>query len=184
MPDPAKGFPPISLPDARLLILGSMPGQASLAARQYYAHPRNAFWPIMGRLLGFDPAAAYADRATALRAAGIALWDVVHSCARPGSLDASIDRDSARINDFAAFFAAHPGISQVFFNGATAESLFRKAVLPSLAAPPDLLRLPSTSPAHAALSFERKLAAWQEAIGPAGPPFSAVPSNSGNYRCP
>ena len=155
-------FPPIAAPDARVLVLGSMPSQASLAAGQYYAHPRNAFWPIMGALLGFDPSLPYGRRAGLLAAAGIALWDVAKSCVRPGSLDAAIRHVEA--NDFAGFFAAHPRIGCIFFNGATAERLFLRLALPALEAPWRSLprrRLPSTSPAHAALSFEQKLAAWQ-----------------------
>lgn len=155
----ARGFPPIAAPGARILILGSMPGRASLAAGQYYAHPRNAFWPIMGALLGFDPALHYPERAARLAAAGIALWDVLHACTRPGSLDTAIDRDSAEPNDFAAFLAAQPGIHHVFFNGAAAAALFRRHDH----LPPGAVstRLPSTSPAHAGRNFAEKLAAWE-----------------------
>lgn len=154
-------FPPVAAPDARLLILGSMPGEASLRAGQYYAHPRNAFWPIMGDLLGFAPDLPYADRLRCLTAAGIALWDVIAGCERSGSLDADIVKTSVRANDFAGFFATYPGIERVFFNGATAETNFRRHVLPR-AAPGhrQLLRLPSTSPAHAARGYAEKLAAW------------------------
>jgi hypoxanthine-DNA glycosylase len=91
MADRARSFPPVATRDARLLILGSMPGQASLAADQYYAHPRNAFWPIMATLLGFDAAIDYRARTETLAAAGVAVWDVLHSCHRPGSLDSSIE---------------------------------------------------------------------------------------------
>ncbi len=159
MSDQARCFPPIASPDARVLILGSMPGRASLAAGQYYAHPRNAFWPIMGALLGLDPALPYPERAARLAAAGVALWDVLHACTRPGSLDAAIDRDSAEHNDLAAFFAAQPGIRHVFFNGAAAAALFRRHG--QLPAGTTGTRLPSTSPAHAGRSFADKLAAWQ-----------------------
>ena len=161
MSDRARSFPPIARPDARVLILGSMPGQASLAAGQYYAHSRNAFWPIMAALLGFDPALPYPERAARLTAAGIALWDVLRDCSRPGSLDSAIDPDSVEANDFAAFFAAHPHIDHVFFNGTTAATLFRRHC-PNLAGTFLLARLPSTSPAHASRNFTDKLAAWQE----------------------
>lgn len=156
-----RSFPPVAAPDARRLILGSMPGEASLNAGQYYAHPRNAFWRIMGDLLGAGPALPYPARLARLTAAGIALWDVVADCERRGSLDAAIVRESVQANDFRHFFAEHPGIEQVFFNGAAAEKLFRRHVLPGLdGVPIELHRLPSTSPAHAARGYADKLAAW------------------------
>ena len=154
-------FPPVATPDARILILGSMPGQASLNAGQYYAHPRNAFWPIVGELLGFSPDLPYPQRLQLLQAAGIALWDVIAACERSGSLDAAIVPDSIRANDFAAFFAVHREIRDVFFNGAAAEKAFRRHVAPRLSlAGLSFRRLPSTSPAHAAQGFAQKLAAW------------------------
>jgi hypoxanthine-DNA glycosylase len=155
-------FPPIADTGARLLILGSMPGKASLEANQYYAHPRNLFWPILGELLGAGPALDYAQRARILTASGIALWDVLKSCRRASSLDADIDKSTMIANDFTAFFAAHPYIDRVFFNGATAEQTFRRHVLPTLNNKTILLqRLPSTSPAHAALSYQQKLQSWR-----------------------
>lgn len=163
----SHGFPPVAAPSARVLILGSMPGQASLQAGQYYAHQRNAFWRIMGDLLGAGPALPYAQRLEKLTAAGIALWDVIAACERAGSLDADIVGSSVAANDFAAFFAVHRNIVQVFFNGAAAETAFRRRVLPGLSASRlRLTRLPSTSPAHAARSYADKLAAWS-AILPA-----------------
>ncbi len=155
-------FPPIAGADARLLILGSMPGRASLEANQYYAHPRNLFWPIMGELVGAHPALDYEERARILIANGIALWDVLKSCRRPGSLDADIDKSSMVANDFVAFFSTHPHIDRIFFNGATAEHTFRRQVLPAINADTFLLRrLPSTSPAHAAQSYHQKLQSWR-----------------------
>jgi hypoxanthine-DNA glycosylase len=156
-----RSFDPIARRDARTLILGSMPGAASLAAGRYYAHPRNAFWRIMAELLGFDPQAPYATRARALCAARVALWDVLHSCVRRGSLDTMIVNDSEVANDFRAFFRAHPRIDTVCFNGAKAEASYRRHVLPGIAAGFRYVRLPSTSPAHAGLSYARKLAAWR-----------------------
>jgi hypoxanthine-DNA glycosylase len=141
-----------------------MPGAASLAAGQYYAHPRNLFWPIMGSLFGAGPDLPYAARVRRLKACGVAVWDVLASCIRPGSLDSDIDEGSIAVNDFAGFFAAHPCIEAVFFNGAKAEATYRRRVLANLPGPGSALkahRLPSTSPAHAALAFDAKLAAWE-----------------------
>ena len=154
-----RSFAPIADRRARILILGSMPGVESLAQGRYYAHRRNSFWPIMAALLDFDPAAPYEIRARALRARRIALWDVLHSCVREGSLDAGIGEEVA--NDFVAFFGAHRAITHVFFNGATAEACYRRHVLPEVGAPMRYARLPSTSPAHASLSLARKLSAWR-----------------------
>lgn len=155
-------FPPIVSPNARILLLGSMPGKASLQANQYYAHPRNQFWPLLAELMGFDAALPYALRIAALRNAGIAVWDVLQSCQRSSSLDADIAPQSMIPNDFQAFFSRYPQIEQVFFNGATAEQTFRRRVLTTL---PDgyrhYQRLPSTSPAHASLSYQQKLQQWR-----------------------
>lgn len=151
----------------RVLILGSMPGARSLAAGEYYAHPRNAFWPIMGTLLGFDPALPYPNRLAALTAAGVALWDVLQSCVRPGSADSAIQRGTRIANDFPLLFQRHPEIRLVCFNGAEAERSFQLHAAPLLAQPRfDVVRLPSTSPAYAALSLEKKRALWAEVIRP------------------
>lgn len=159
----AIGFPPIENPSARVLILGSMPGIASLRAGQYYAHPRNQFWPILGALLGCDLITrTYPDRVQCLINAGIAVWDVLQSCQRQGSLDADIAPASIIANDFTSFFQDHPAIARVYFNGTAAERHFNQRVRPLLLPRPLLyLRLPSTSPAHAALNFEAKLDAWR-----------------------
>lgn len=155
-----QAFPPLVAPDAHTLILGSMPGSASLAAHAYYAHPRNTFWPIVGELLGFDADAPYAARVRALTAAGYALWDVLGACRREGSLDAAIDPASLEVNDFAAFLAEHAGIDRIFFNGGFAERSFRRHVLPLPGRTPALARLPSTSPANASIALADKRAAW------------------------
>jgi hypoxanthine-DNA glycosylase len=160
-----QGFPPVADAAARVLVLGSMPGEASLRAGQYYANERNVFWRIMGDLIGAGPALPYAQRLEKLQAAGIALWDVIAACERYGSLDSDIVNSSIRENDFSAFFAAHRSIRQVFFNGAAAETTFRRQVLPGLAGTSlQLQRLPSTSPAHAARGYAEKLAAWSVII--------------------
>lgn len=157
----SHGFPPVADASARVLILGSLPGKASLQARSYYANRQNAFWRIMGDLIGAGPELPYAQRLERLQAAGIALWDVIAAGERSGSLDANIVKDSVCVNDFPAFFDVHRNIQRVFFNGATAELAFRRRVLPGLnAVRLQLIRLPSTSPAHAASSYEDKLAAW------------------------
>ena len=155
-----QGFPPIASAHSHVLILGSMPSLASLQAQQYYAHPRNAFWPIQQALWGIADQASYAQRVQILQAKGVAVWDVLASCKREGSLYSGIDADSVVVNDFEGFFAEYQQIKAIFFNGATAENYFKKYVLlkPSLV----FQRLPSTSPAHASLSFEQKLAKWQQ----------------------
>lgn len=156
-----QSFPPIAGPNARILILGSIPGKASLEAGEYYAHPRNQFWPIIAELLQCGPLADYPSKIRALLDANIALWDVMQSCYRPGSLDSAIDKSSVVANDFPGFLADHPRIRHIFFNGATAEQAFRRLVLPDLLYPKSRLqRLPSTSPAHAALSLQQKLQSW------------------------
>jgi len=152
-------FLPISDPEAKVLILGSMPGKQSLEKNQYYAHPQNAFWKIMGDLVGTYPSLPYERRLCLLSSAGIALWDVLASCERSSSLDSHIKHEQA--NDFASFFIRHPNIIQVFFNGSKAEQCFKKFVqnkqdLPLL----QYCRLPSTSPAHAGMRYEEKLHAW------------------------
>ncbi len=157
---PVLSFPPIADSDARVLILGSMPGKASLRAMQYYAHPRNAFWQIMGALLGAGPDIAYQARTNKLKAAGIAVWDVLASCVRVSSLDADIDPDTLLVNDFQSFYRAHPKITDVFFNGAVAEKFYRKHIqFQHLTL--NYRRLPSTSSAHAGMRDAQKLQAWE-----------------------
>lgn len=161
-----RSFAPIADRNARVLILGSMPGRASLQAGQYYAHRHNAFWRIVSELLDFDPGAPYRARARALRSAGIALWDVLHSCVRRGSLDTMIERNTETANDFRTFFRSHPKITRVFFNGAKAESSFRRHMSGEIGLGPILFsRLPSTSPANASVPFARKRAAWRAILG-------------------
>jgi hypoxanthine-DNA glycosylase len=161
---PVTSFTALSHPCATVLILGSMPGVASLNAQQYYAHPRNSFWPIMAGIVGFDATAPYDARVEALTRSGVALWDVLQSCVRPGSLDSAIQAGTRVPNDFAAFFQAHPGIRLVCFNGAEAHQSYTRHVLPSLNLQEvRYVRLPSTSPAHA-MAFADKLAAWQDAL--------------------
>lgn len=157
-------FAPVSNSAARVLILGSMPGKKSLQQSQYYAHPANAFWKIMGELVGANLSLPYPERLRVIQSSSIALWDVLASCERESSLDTHIRNES--VNNFASFFARHPHITQVFFNGSKAEQCFRKFVLDQQALPPlKLSRLPSTSPAHAGMRYEDKLQAWRVVTG-------------------
>jgi len=156
-----RSFAPIADRRARVLVLGSMPGRASLGAGQYYANRQNAFWRIASELLCIDPGASYPSRVKALKSARIAVWDVLHSCVRQGSLDTMIENDSEIANDFRAFFRSHRGIAHVYFNGAKAEASFRRHVLPEIAVRLRYTRLPSTSPANASVPWRRKRAAWR-----------------------
>ena len=156
----SQGFAPVARPDARTLILGSMPGVASLEAGQYYAFPRNAFWEIMGDLFDAGPDLDYPARLDVLVSNQVALWDVIETCHRPGSLDSAIAKDGMKTNNFGLFFKEHPKINRVFFNGSKASDLFRKRVLPGLAQKPECITLPSSSPAHASMNYAAKLEAW------------------------
>ena len=159
-----QSFTPIIGTKPRVIVLGSMPGVASLEAVQYYAHPRNAFWPIMGELFGFDAAVDYDSRIGQIETRPIVLWDSLKACYRPGSLDSNIDDGSAEANDFPWLLRQHPDIRAIFFNGATSEKYFRKLALPLLPQfdQIDLIRLPSTSPANASYSFQQKLDRWHQ----------------------
>ena len=161
-----QGFPPIADRRARVLILGSMPSAASLAAGEYYAFRHNQFWRIVGAIAGIAHDAPYTRRKAALRRRRIALWDVVASCVRPGSLDSAILAHTIRANDFTGFLAAHPAIRRICFNGRLAETAWRRHVAPTLPESRALeyCLLPSTSPAHAGLRFEQKLERWSAAL--------------------
>ena len=163
------GFGPIATRQARVLILGSLPGVRSLADSEYYAQPQNAFWNIMGALIGAGPQLAYAARLERLTRYRIALWDVIRSAVRAGSMDSAIERNTIRANDFVTFLSAHPRIELVCFNGKTAASLWRRMVVPTL--PPEHAAigtqvLPSTSPAYASMRVDRKLERWRAALEP------------------
>ncbi len=157
----AHSFDWLAAPDAQILILGSMPGITSLQKQQYYAHPRNAFWPIMQRIFNW-PDLDYDQRCMALVSERIAVWDVLSSCRRRGSLDGDIENDSLLINDFPAFFRQHPNIKAVLCNGGKAAQLFKRYV--TAPAGVMLQPMPSTSPAYAAMSFEVKLEKWRSAL--------------------
>jgi hypoxanthine-DNA glycosylase len=159
----STGFPPVERPDAVILILGSLPSRRSIAEQQYYAHPQNAFWRVMGALYGVE--GDYAERCRRLTENRIALWDVLMSSFRPGSMDADISLSEATPNDFGRFLEEHASVRLIAFNGRKAEQLFMRFVDP-LGVAEDIRRvvLPSTSPAYASLSFSGKVAAWRDAL--------------------
>lgn len=161
------------------LILGTMPGQKSLQLQQYYAHPRNALWPILCAMVkGNAPAYAihqelsYEERCTLINDAGFGLWDVLARCERPGSLDASISRQSEEPNDIEALIIQHPELRTIVCNGRTAHALLKRHILPKLSYPrldshlPRIVCLPSTSPAMAKLSLDEKFIQWSDALLP------------------
>ncbi len=159
-------FPPVANAESRVLILGSMPGKASLRAGEYYAHPRNLFWELLARCLGVSNRKSYPERLAILQTRGVALWDVLKSCTRTSSLDSDIVASSVVVNPFGEFFEAHPKIKIVYLNGAKAEALFQKYVLPSLPSSEgySYKRLPSTSPAHTSIPFATKVREWSSAV--------------------
>jgi hypoxanthine-DNA glycosylase len=157
------GLPPVIGRATRLLVLGSFPGEASLAALQYYAHPRNQFWPILSAIWGLDlRALPYRARLAEVRRRGLGIWDVYASCRRAGSLDTAIE--DAVLNDFASLRRRAPRLHTVAHNGSESARTMRHMEALGF----EVLRLPSTSPANASWSFERKLAAWQAAFANAG----------------
>ncbi len=159
-----ESFPAIASRDARVLILGSMPGLRSLQSKQYYANPNNSFWTIIENLFCDQSTLTYTQRKHLLTENKIALWDVLKSCQRPGSLDSSIVASSIIVNDFSTFFSNNTDIKNVFFNGATAEKEFHRWVMPTLSPKQkklSILRLPSTSPAMASMSKNEKLRQWE-----------------------
>lgn len=159
-----KSFAPIVADDSKVLILGSMPGVTSLRLGEYYSLEHNAFWFIMGELFGAYPNLPYTQRCDILKENKIALWDVLKSCSRKGSLDSNIHTESQRPNSIGGLLKKHSTITHVFFNGTKAESFFKKEILPQLGHKQveklTLTRLPSTSPAHASLTKQQKLKQW------------------------
>ena len=160
MTEPTReGLPPVVGDDARVLVLGSFPSERSLVVGEYYANRRNQFWQLMAALFDVDVDLPYEERVDALTGHGVALWDVVRSCRRVGSLDAKIDRTTLVVNDFGPLFARHPGIQRIFVNGLTAFELFEARVVTELPA----VRLPSSSGALP-MSFADKLDRWREVV--------------------
>lgn|SRR5450830_100617 len=161
-----NSFGYVANPDARLLILGSMPGKVSLAKQQYYGHAQNLFWPFMHEIFGIDLNLAYEQKLALLQNNGIALWDVMQECERHSSLDSDILEHSIKPNDFNNFFLRYPTIRDIFFNGTKAELSFIKYVLPTnnQLGYLQLIKLPSTSPANASISKMKKLEEWRKVI--------------------
>ena len=162
-----RSFAPLANPTARVLILGSLPGQASVRLGQYYGHPHNKFWSIMGQLFGFDPALPYAERTQQLLQHRVALWDVCAAAQRLGSLDSAIEQRSIEANDIAGFLRTHPAVGLIAFNGSAAAAYYRRLVLPTLPPPRQpaqftYANLPSSSPANAAVPYAEKLRHWQQ----------------------
>jgi hypoxanthine-DNA glycosylase len=150
--------------DARVLVLGTLPGPESLRRQQYYGQPRNAFWKIMGELYGAGPEVPYRRRLQVLKQSRVALWDVCHRAYREGALDADIDPASVVPNDIKGFLELHPGIRLICCNGQTAGRLYERRIWPGLSPGQQAIRreiLPSTSPAHAAMRFDEKLRRWE-----------------------
>ena len=169
----ADCFEPVERSDARVLVLGSVPGVVSIEQQRYYAHGRNAFWPLMERLLGDGSSLDYPARLELLMDSGVALWDVLASATREGSLDSSIISGSEVPNDIVGFLDSHPYITHIFFNGAKASMSFQrhfgKRIIPGRR---QLFQLPSTSPAYAAMSFDAKLHAWRVVADAAREPLT------------
>lgn len=162
-------FAPLAKESAKVLVLGSMPGVLSLKAQQYYAHPRNAFWRIMSSLYGFNADLPYNERVEKLTESGVAVWDVLQTCIRTGSLDSAIENGSQVANDFSWFLKQYPNIKRIGFNGATAEKSFRALCLPHLKTiiaqnAISFVRLPSSSPAYTQ-TLDVKIATWRSLLG-------------------
>jgi len=148
--------------DARILVLGSLPGQRSLAEQEYYAHPQNAFWPIMNDIFGIG--GSYVERCAGLMSHKVALWDVLHASVRRGSMDADIRFETAMPNDFSTFLCKYQDIELIAFNGKKAAQLFHRLVPTEVFEKLELAGLPSTSPAYAAMSFQGKLGVWKAGL--------------------
>ena len=168
MPTPIlRGLPPIENAAARTIVLGSFPSPRSLAAREYYAHPQNRFWRTVGTLNGVPAHAPYATRCDGLHEAGLALWDVLGSCARDGALDSAIVAGTETPNDFRPLFGHHRALSRIVFNGQAAARLFYRLVVPEDALERAGIRiavLPSTSPANAAVRPDALAERWRAAL--------------------
>jgi TDG/mug DNA glycosylase family protein len=175
-----SGLAPIFPDHMTTVVLGSLPGNRSLRDAQYYAHPRNAFWPIMAHCFGWPSTLSYQERLDRLGAQGIGLWDVIEQAHRSGSLDSAIASTGLQANPLAQLITERPALTRLCFNGNMAYQVFHRSVLPNI----DPLRwasiqvhqLPSTSPAHAAMAFDQKATLWQKALG--AMPRSVLPNTA------
>ena len=161
--DRVRGFAPIAAADARILILGSLPSLQSLQKHEYYGNPQNAFWRVMGELFDAGPDLPYRSRAEILKRRGIAVWDVLQSSVRPGSMDTAIDPSTATPNDFRMFYDDHPELELLCFNGKKAAELYERLVAPlgiGTINNVDFRIMPSTSPAYASMKFDEKVRLW------------------------
>ncbi len=159
-----QSFAPVIGFNPKVLILGSIPGIASLQVQQYYAHPRNAFWPIMAELFDVEWSTEYEMRIQQVKKLPVVLWDTLRACHREGSLDSAITRERLEANDIIGLLKEQPGICLIVFNGAAAEKYFNQTVAKFLTddLKVDQIRLPSTSPAHASKSIQQKLEDWKQ----------------------
>ena len=159
-------FEPIIGRDPRIIILGSMPGVVSLEAAEYYANPRNAFWSIMAELFNINKEGDYQTRVQQVSESPLILWDTLKACHRPGSLDSNIQKHQIEANDIVGLVNRYAGIRAIACNGAASEKYFRQLVVDSMSPDReiDLIKMPSTSPANASWTYERKLAAWRRLL--------------------
>ncbi len=167
----STGFDPIAAANARVLILGSLPSQQSLQKQEYYGNPQNAFWRVMGELFDAGPDLSYPNRAEKLRCCGIAVWDVLQSSVRPGSMDVAIDLASAVPNDIQTFFDEHTMLELLCFNGKKAAELYQQLVASQGITGIDNIAfrtMPSTSPACASMNLDQKVHHWSAIRRPAG----------------
>ncbi len=156
-------FKPIQASHPKLLVLGTMPSEVSIEQGEYYAHPRNAFWPILTSFFK-APLQSMAENKALCEQQGVMIWDVLAECERKGSLDSAIKQ--ASVNQFDSLFQANPSLEYVIFNGKAAEAFFKKKVLKNQAIPGYItfFCLPSTSPANAQLTLESKRVVWHETL--------------------
>lgn len=159
-------FEPVIGRDPRILILGSMPGVVSLQAVQYYANPRNAFWAIIAELFSIDLDGSYQSRVRQISQLPLILWDTLKACHREGSLDSKILKQQIEANDIAGLLGQYSGLRAIAFNGAASEKYFNQLEKHRLPAnyQLELIKLPSTSPANAAMNFDQKLSAWKQIL--------------------